>query len=428
MYCRRSVLRALAEGEMMKKILLMPALLASVSAGAFWACSSTPPVTGFGALDDAGTAQQPDVGEPGTFGDPDSAMGTKDVTISGFTYAPNGTLKLANTLVYVTDLDPAPIPEGTYCDKCITIPKGDFVFSGADGSFKISKRISAGEHKLVVQKGQFRRVRKFTVTDKGDIVIPQVDSTLPGKTDTAMGDTIPTMAVIKGTTHYDHIENSLEKLGVKDVKVLSDRGLAGNPSELKKYQVVFFPCSDQADARSAVSANRMGLRDFVESGGKLYVTDYAYEWLRQPFGSYLSWKGEGPTLGTAAGIDGEYDGPGKPVDPGLRDWLTAIGETSITLKGNWTKISSTNALPGPDEKGMQVMLTPKVWMNVTDPDDGIERPATVSFQQGCGRALFSSYHTEGDLGGGTSLIAQEKALLYILLEVTACAGTIGPPQ
>jgi hypothetical protein len=414
----------LAEEIRMKKMILMPALVSTAVAGILWACSSTPPPSGFGLRPDSGN-EEPDVDVP-VFTESDASANGVVVTLSGFTYAPNGTLKLANTLVYVTDAEPAPIPDGTYCDKCITIPKGDFVFSAADGSFKIEKKLIPGEHKLVVQKGQFRRVRTFTVTEAGDIKVPQANTTLPGKKDLPMGDMIPKMAVVTGSPHYDHIEESLAKLGVLDVEVLPNRSITENPALLKAYHVIFLPCSEEDDPRAARSANRAGLRDFVESGGKLYVTDYAYEWLRQPFGNYMSWKGESATLGSAAGVDGIYDGVGKPQDTGLKDWLNAIGETNVRLEGNWTKINATNSLPGLDEKGMQVSITPKVWMTVTDPKDNIERPATVSFQQGCGRALFSSYHTEG--GGAAALIAQEKALLYILLEVTACAGQIGPPQ
>ena len=48
----------------------------------------------------------------------------------------------------------------------------------------------------------------------------------------------------------------------------------------------------------------------------------------------------------------------------------------------------------------------------------------MSFQNKCGRVLFSTYHTESGTGGGggTALLAQEKALLYVLLEVGVCVG------
>ena len=49
----------------------------------------------------------------------------------------------------------------------------------------------------------------------------------------------------------------------------------------------------------------------------------------------------------------------------------------------------------------------------------------MSFEQKCGRVLFSTYHAEGD--STSTLLAQEKALLYVLLEVGVCVGELPPP-
>ena len=79
--------------------------------------------------------------------------------------------------------------------------------------------------------------------------------------------------------------------------------------------------------------------------------------------------------------------------------------------------------PGVDATGKPVTITPKVWM--TSQVGGAALPATVSFEQTCGRVLVSSYHCEGD--DGSKLLAQEKALLYTLLEVGVCVGQLPPP-
>ena len=44
---------------------------------------------------------------------------------------------------------------------------------------------------------------------------------------------------------------------------------------------------------------------------------------------------------------------------------------------------------------------------------------TLSFEDSCGRVLYSAYHTEGE-GGATALLPQEKALVYVLFEVSTC--------
>ena len=58
---------------------------------------------------------------------------------------------------------------------------------------------------------------------------------------------------------------------------------------------------------------------------------------------------------------------------------------------------------------------------------GQGNPATISFEDHCGRVLFSTYHTEGNADDAT-LLPQEKALLYVLLEVGVCVGEPIPPK
>ena len=73
----------------------------------------------------------------------------------------------------------------------------------------------------------------------------------------------------------------------------------------------------------------------------------------------------------------------------------------------------------PDGAGGMKKVVPKVWAYGND--NGKNRPMTLSFEDACGRVLYSAYHTEGDaIGGGGKLLAQEKALMYVLFEVSTC--------
>jgi hypothetical protein len=47
---------------------------------------------------------------------------------------------------------------------------------------------------------------------------------------------------------------------------------------------------------------------------------------------------------------------------------------------------------------------------------------TVSFQYGCGRVLFTTYHTVGTTGGGRhpGLYEQELTLFYLIMEIGVC--------
>ncbi len=344
------------------------------------------------------------------------------VTFDGTVLAPNGVLPLSNALVYVALKKPDAIPQGAYCDECVTLQEGTFAISAPDGKFSFTTDLPKGNAWLVVQKGQFRRVRALTIDKAGVTSLAKDDTTLPSRSDTSKGDDIPKMVVLKDDSDFDRIDDSLGKLGLSGVEVRDDRSLLMNKTELMKYHVVFIPCGESADPITKNAVAKQNLDEFVQAGGKLYVTDWSYEFVRQPFPGFLSWAGETQVLGSAASGD-EWDAPAHAADQGLGDWLSATGDAKFSVKGNWTKITSVTTRPGLDAKGAAVDVTPKVWVTAQN-GSAVETPTTVSFQNKCGRVLFSTYHTESGLGGGggSGLLAQEKALLYVLLEVGVCVG------
>ena len=385
------------------------------------ACSSSTERSGFEA--DAGSDTGPATLGP-SLGD---ASITVAVSVSSTVFAPNGTLPMANALVYVTGAKPADIPEGVYCDQCVTLPDGTFAVSAADGTFTINTQLPTGKAYIVTQKGQFRRVRQFKVEDGGgDISLDPDDTTLPGKSNKPKGDDVPKMAILKDSTNFDAVDESLQKLGITDVTIMNDRSLLDNAAQLNQYQIVFIPCGSSDDPHMSSETSKANLQQFVQAGGKLYVTDWSYEFVRQPFMGWLDWAGESNTIGAAASLD-EWDAPATASDQGLGDWLAATGDATFEVKGNWTTITSVNTQSGLDPDGNATDITPKVWVTASKPGESLQRPTTVSFENQCGRVLFSTYHTEAATGGGGGfgLLAQEKALLYVLLEVGVCVGPNG---
>ncbi len=385
------------------------------------ACSSSN--AGSRGFDDPAPAAGGDAGGSGPQLGDNKDHRSVSVSLSGTVLAPNGTLPLSNALVYVTQQAPDAIPAGAYCDECVSLQDGTFAISAADGTFAFTTDLPKGKAWLVTQKGQFRRVRPITVDQAGMMAISKDDTTIPSKSDAARGDDIPKMVILKDDTDFDRIDDSLAKLGLAGVEVRQDRSLLKNKAELMKYHVVFIPCGSSNDAMMTDLEAKANLDEFVQAGGKLYVTDWSYEFVRQPFPGFLDWQGETATVGSAASGD-EWDAPATAADTGLADWLTATGDATFEVKGNWTKLTSINTRQGLDEKGNAVDVTPKVWVTAKSGSSAAVTPTTVSFQNKCGRVLFSTYHTESGTGGGggPALLAQEKALLYVLLEVGVCVG------
>jgi hypothetical protein len=366
-------------------------------------------------------------------------------TLKGRVLAPEGTIPISGALVYVTHNSVPAIPQKVYCDSCVELAAGtSYAITAADGTFSLP--VSAlGEWKLVVRKGAFRRVRTFNIEAEGDVQVGEDLTTLPEKRDAAAGDDIPKMAVaITDVGLWDEIANTLGKLGLGEVDgygrlldgsasfdIYSDASPgAGAPSlltdydVLSQYHVVYFPCTegwhDDYLKQPAVIEN---LRRFMTEGGRIYATDYSYDVLKRAFPDPLQWLHDDGSFGSAQ--TSVYDAPAQVADQGLKDWLLAQGISDFTLEANYTVLDGVSGYSAPNEEGNVTNMSPTVWVNADVPGEGIH-PATVSYQYGCGRALFSTYHTEPS--ALSTPMAQERALLYVILEVAVCIGDYPPPK
>ncbi len=369
-------------------------------------------------------------GELGTDGPGDSPKPVAIGSLTGKVVMPEGTIPLSDALVYLTDAAPPPIPKAAYCDKCVALDSHAFTYSKPDGTFDLPA-YKTGKQFLVVQKGQFRRVRSFDVK-AGTQPVPGELTRLPGKTDDALGDTTPRMLIWPG--QWDHVEMSLKKIGVTDFEKfepgLNLGAYSAKMNDLPSYHIVFLPCSgtvnDPGSSGLACSVTvepklRDAVKDFVAKGGKLYVSDWSYEYVRQGWPGAISWVGETSQIGSGC-QSGGADLPAQFDDGSLHAWMSAIGEGNATLKSAWSTIAKVNAFPSIDENGKSFTQTPKVWASVKQATG--THPATVSFQDRCGRVLYSTYHAEGSdfATGQGDFLAQEKALMHILLEVGVCVG------
>lgn len=376
--------------------------------------------------------------------------------LRGKVVAPEGTIPIAGALVYLTTTDPAAIPDGVYCDKCVHLPDGTpHVSTRVDGTFELDA--PAGAYKLVVQKGAFRRVRPLQVAS-GDQAVALPLTTLPAITDKAAGDDIPKIAVLLGA--WDPIEVVLAKMGLKATITKDGLGKAQvlakdapafaiygkhhplemtpypnanvvltDPAEIGKYHIVFLPCSGSPNTGEPTSGPacsgvynpdprvKTTLNDFAQRGGRIYASDWYYEYVRQPFPGYVSWKGETSTIGSACQSGGGIQ-PVTKADTGLTDWLGAQGRSLPSVSDAWMTISSVMDRMGPDADGKMVKITPRVWVQANG------APVSTSIQHGCGRVFYTTYHTQPTAQVNDPLEPQALALLYLILEVGVCIDPI----
>lgn len=345
--------------------------------------------------------------------------------LHGTVTAPNGTMPIAGAVVYLTATKPAPAPEKVFCDTCVHLSAGTpYALSDDKGAFDLAPT-TLGAQYLVLQKGGFRRVREIYVS-KGDATLPATLTALPSKTDVAAGDEVPRMTVVHG--QYDEIEASLAKLGIDPSAIeivqstlvgAAARSFLTDKTKIDQRHIVFLPCGDftQPPPNTDLSAEKEikdNLRSFVEAGGRLYVTDWHYDFIAKTFPGYVSWQGAGSAA--CSGCEHlSYDAPATIEDPSLSAWMSAQNLPSFTLQKNYTTIASVSPGETTDALGQPKTVTPRVWVSANKSTGA--HPATVSFEQGCGRVLFSSYHTEPF---ANDLTPQERALLGVLLEATVC--------
>ncbi len=385
------------------------------------------------------TGQSPDGGVPGT-------------TVTGTVWSPGQLVGISGALVHFSPTEPTAIPDGAYPETCVT-PAGAHGFSSPDGTFTVG--VEPGTYYLVVQKGQFRRVRQYTVPDTGPVQLDNSLTTLPSNMNEA-GDTIPNMALAWATSNGDKIEKALATLGMAQMDSWGDMqmgseefdiynvspyegmsALLNNLSRMLEYHIIFFPCTISGLEDPTALLENQSVKDnikaFLNAGGKIYSTDMMYDIFEQPLPEYLEMCGDDAVIDAA---DNEawahmetasgWTSHGRSVDPNLSAWLDAVGfnSQSINLEDNFVWIESMyeeyEPIAGDPEP-------PHIWVEgdfVLNPSQTL--PLTVTWPYGPGKVLFSTYHTVSNSSQQQiqGLIAQEWILVYLIMEIGVCSTPV----
>ncbi len=384
-------------------------------------------------------------------GSGDCVPAPTNATLHGTVYAPNLQIPISGALVYVSSQDPEPVPDGVYCAECVGVPcDANFVLTNPDGSFELPAAAGSGQ-KLIVQKGEFLRVTDLEIAE-GDNDVAPTNSSLPGEWNPDAGMWIPRVAVVN--TFNDSIFNILAKIGMGsvdgsgalvngsqnfDLLTQPDGGaLLDDLEAMRRYHIIFIPCMSQVGMGFLSELRALNIRQWVAEGGKFYVTDWANEYIYQTFPNYQTLNGQDfdPDLDY-------YDTTGTVLDPELLAWLQALPPAlkdiggghpnllslpQVELVDNWSGIDAIPPVITQDDMGNDVDVGHHSWVegvcHACSPV-GDARPMTISADYGCGRLMFSTYHT--DEGAHAGLTPQELILLYIILEIGVCHDAPPPP-
>ena len=384
---------------------------------------------------------------------PESSQGIRGVLL-----APDGQTPVAGATVYVPGGSTAgvsimqtgncePPPEDYIAWTC-TAPDGSFVLDITPTN-TVTLKFKKGVFQLTVTVSPNN-------TNIGSVSLPS---------DPAQG--APKMAVITGS--WDRMEDVLAKLGFGNVNdygqlvvgterfdlydgnnSLSDADYPDFPAifddndgdskpDIYNYDIVFINCGNSYE--NLLDSTKVNiLRQYVQQGGRLYITDLSYDFVEQVFPEFIDFYGSDSTpetnpenIGAAEVGDSGITSEADVLDTTLKEWLKEVSckELDYTTYPP-TEIDVPCIDPATEKvhiegflSGWAVINGPhpgqtsnvKVWVKgpVSWYDGGNQsgvKPLTVSFTFGNGKVLYTSYHTESTNIKG--FIPQERILQYLV--------------
>jgi hypothetical protein len=379
-------------------------------------------------------------------------------TLTGRVFAPNGLDPVYDALVYVPKTLPE-FPGKVQCEACNEPIGGTPIVTtntAVDGSFTLVDVPATMQVPIAVQKGRFRRVFNVDVAACQTAALPKDLTRLPKNQ--SEGD-LPKMAV--GVGAYDQIECVLRSIGIDESEFTPPSGggavhlydnydgsgagssslanLLVSSDKMSNYNLIFVNCTDTR-ANSMPTGWKQNMYDYVNAGGRLYVTDWAYDYMEQvpQFAPYVFFEGAG-TEDAPQPADTAYfawtgdDLTAHLADPTLAEWMKTAGASSdgnLNIIGSWALANHVSANP---------MYQTHLWVDGNAA--GKDRPMTATYDyNSCGKVLWSSYHTQ-EWGGGrdgngassfpsyckstaSTMIPQEKVLEFLIFQISDCVPPV----
>jgi hypothetical protein len=391
------------------------------------------------------------------------SCGGGDTTVSGYVYAPNGTLPLYDVQVFIPNAALEPFPKGIQCDHCGTQVSGSPIttaLSDPTGHFTLSGVPSGTDIPIVVQLGKWRRqavipmvnsCTENTLTDPNLTRLPktQLEGSMPHIALTTggcdqMGCMLPKVGIDPSEFGYQtdgynkaintYVGETAEPLGT----ATPASTLWSTQTLLNTYDVSIFSCECEEPPEAPAGDPSLGVvTDYLNAGGRIFTTDFMYTWYKFSPDPNLGGGSESdPNIGI-----GEIVG-GAPGESGPMTLVTSFPKGAALAQ--WLKfVYSGKPLPS----GVTYMLDPDSQAGEVDPDElygniqtlnaaktvnwanalgaphvfTVDTPVGTPSANQCGRGVHIDAHVDDDIG---DQVTCEGSVCY----PATCSTTLKPDE